>query len=69
MSPYTHLTLKDRECILLGVTLHHTYQVIADQIGCSKATVSREILVLKMIKFEEKTKKKKEISEYRGTPQ
>ena len=29
MSPYTHLTLKDRECILLGVTLHHTYQVIA----------------------------------------
>lgn len=43
MSPYTHLTLKDRECILLGVTLHHTYQVIADQIGCSKATVSREI--------------------------
>ncbi|MGA3506783.1 helix-turn-helix domain-containing protein, partial [Lactiplantibacillus plantarum] len=40
---YTHLTLKDRECILLGVTLHHTYQVIADQIGCSKATVSREI--------------------------
>ncbi|WP_123019789.1 IS30 family transposase, partial [Lacticaseibacillus paracasei] len=43
MSPYTHLTLKDRECILLGVTLHHTYQVIADQIGCCKATVSREI--------------------------
>lgn len=43
MSPYTHLILKDRECILLGVTLHHTYQVIADQIGCSKATVSREI--------------------------
>ncbi|MBU9790428.1 helix-turn-helix domain-containing protein, partial [Lentilactobacillus sp. G22-6] len=43
MSPYTHLTLKDRECILLGVTLHHTYQVIANQIGCSRATVSREI--------------------------
>lgn len=43
MSPYTHLTLKDRECILLGVTLHHTYQTIANQIGCSKATVSREI--------------------------
>ncbi len=29
MSPYTHLTLKDRECILLGVTLQDTYQVIA----------------------------------------
>ncbi|ALO03726.1 hypothetical protein ASU28_04810 [Lactiplantibacillus paraplantarum] len=28
MSPYTHLTLKDRECILLGVTLHHTYQLL-----------------------------------------
>lgn len=43
MSPYTHLTLKDRECILLGVNLHHTYQVIANQIGCSRATMSREI--------------------------
>ncbi|MEN2376158.1 IS30 family transposase [Lactiplantibacillus plantarum] len=43
MSPYNHLTLKDRECILLGVTLNDTYQVIAEKIGCSKATVSREI--------------------------
>ena len=29
MSSYNHLTLKDRECILLGVTLKDTYQVIA----------------------------------------
>ena len=43
MSSYNHLTLKDRECILLGVTLKDTYQVIAQRIGCSKATVSREI--------------------------
>lgn len=43
MSPYNDLTLKDRECILLGVTLNDTYQVIAEKIGCSKATVSREI--------------------------
>ncbi|WP_367294760.1 IS30 family transposase [Levilactobacillus yonginensis] len=43
MSPYNHLTLKDRECILLGVTLNDTYQGIAEKIGCSKATVSREI--------------------------
>ncbi|MEE6691211.1 IS30 family transposase [Lactiplantibacillus plantarum] len=43
MSPYNHLTLKDREGILLGVTLNDTYQVIAEKIGCSKATVSREI--------------------------
>ena len=38
MSSYNHLTLKDRECILLGVTLKDTYQVIAQRIGCSKAT-------------------------------
>lgn len=43
MSPYNHLTLEDRECILLGVTLNKAYQVIAEEIGCSKATVSREI--------------------------
>ncbi len=43
MSSYNHLTLKDRECILLGVTLKDTYQVIAQRVGCSKATVSREI--------------------------
>ncbi|WP_158136953.1 helix-turn-helix domain-containing protein, partial [Companilactobacillus paralimentarius] len=43
MNPYNHLTLKDRECILLGITLNDTYQVIAEKIGCSKTTVSREI--------------------------
>ena len=43
MSSYKHLTLKDRECILLGVTLNDSYQVIAEKIGCSKATVSREV--------------------------
>ena len=47
MSSYNHLTLKDRECILLGVTLKDTYQVIAQRIGCSKATVSREIKLLR----------------------
>lgn len=40
MSSYDHLTLKDRECILLGVTLKDSYQIIA---GYSKATISREI--------------------------
>ncbi len=39
MNSYNHLTLKDRECILLGVTLNETYQGIAKEIGCSKATV------------------------------
>jgi len=43
MSSYNHLTLKDRECILLGVTLNDTYQDIAEKVGCSKATISREI--------------------------
>lgn len=43
MSSYDHLTLKYRECILLGVTLNDTYQAIADKIGCSKTTISREI--------------------------
>lgn len=44
MSSYHHLTLKDRECILLGVNLNNTYQTIAEKIGCSKATVSCEIM-------------------------
>ncbi len=43
MNLYTHLTLKDREQILLGIAAKETCQVIADQIGYSKATVSREI--------------------------
>lgn len=42
MSPYKHLTLKDRETILLGVHSGFTQQYIAKQIGCSKSTVSRE---------------------------
>ncbi|WCL66604.1 helix-turn-helix domain-containing protein [Limosilactobacillus fermentum] len=49
MSSYNHLTLKDRECILLGVTLKDTYQVIAQRIGCSKATVSHEMRVSRML--------------------
>ena len=43
MSPYKHLTLEDRETILLGVHSGFTQQYIAKQIGCSKSTVSREL--------------------------
>nr|WP_249208087.1 helix-turn-helix domain-containing protein [Levilactobacillus brevis] len=43
MSSYNQLTLKDRECILLGITLNDSYQIIAEKTGCSKATISREI--------------------------
>ena len=43
MSLYKHLTLKDREIILTGLNLNHSYQVIATKIGCSKATISREV--------------------------
>lgn len=43
MSLYKHLTLKDREIILVGLNLKQTLQEIATLIGCSKATVSREI--------------------------
>ena len=43
MSPYTHLTLKDRESILLGISTGKTLDTIAKEIGCSKSTVSREI--------------------------
>lgn len=44
MSPYTHLTLKDRESILLGIiSTGKTLDIIAKEIGRSKSTVSREI--------------------------
>ena len=43
MSLYKHLTLKDRESILTGLILKHSYRDIANQVGCSKATISREI--------------------------
>ena len=43
MSPYTHLTLKDRESILLGISTGKTLDTIAKEIGRSKSTVSREI--------------------------
>ena len=43
MSLYRHLTLKDRELILVGVNLKQTLREMATLIGCSKATVSREI--------------------------
>lgn len=43
MSPYKHLTPKDREDILIGINSGHTLAVIAKDIGYSKSTVSREI--------------------------
>lgn len=43
MSPDNRLTLKRREIILVGITLNDTYQVIADRIDRSKATISRNI--------------------------
>ncbi|KAE9504084.1 IS30 family transposase [Lactiplantibacillus plantarum] len=43
MSLYHHLTASDREVILLGVHTGKTQQEIADQIGCSKSTVNREL--------------------------
>ncbi|MBD9412619.1 helix-turn-helix domain-containing protein, partial [Pseudomonas stutzeri] len=43
MSPYTHLTLKDRESILRGISTGKTPDTIAKEIGRSKSTVSREI--------------------------
>jgi len=43
MSPYRHLTLKDREIILVGLKLNQSYQKISVQIGCSKSTISREV--------------------------
>lgn len=43
MSPYKHLTPKDREEILKGINSNHTLVMIAEKIGCSKSTVSREI--------------------------
>lgn len=44
MSSHKHLTLKDRKSILLSTTLNDTCQVIAEKIGCSKATVSLGVM-------------------------
>lgn len=43
MSPYKHLTLIDRELILIGLKTNLTQAEIAQQVGCSKSTISREI--------------------------
>lgn len=43
MSPYKHLTLKERETILLGINSNKTYQEIAQKLGRCKSTISREI--------------------------
>lgn len=43
MSPYKHLTLKERETILLGINSGWTQELIAKKIGRSKSTISREI--------------------------
>lgn len=43
MSPYTHLTLKEREAIRLGINAGTSITQIAKEIGRSKATVSREL--------------------------
>lgn len=43
MSPYKHLTLKERETVLLGLNNGLTQEVIAKSLGRSKSTVSREI--------------------------
>lgn len=43
MSPYKHLTLKQREVILIGIHSGKTLQEIAIHLKCSKSTISREI--------------------------
>jgi IS30 family transposase len=43
MSPYKHLTLNDRETILVGIHTGLTQQQIADRIDRSKGTISREL--------------------------
>lgn len=43
MSPYKHLTLKERETILLGLNSGLTQAAIAKSLGRSKSSVSREI--------------------------
>ncbi len=43
MSPYTHLNLKEREAILLGLNNGLTQAAIAKSLGRSKSSVSREI--------------------------
>lgn len=43
MSPYTHLTLKERETILLGLNSGLTQAAIAKSLGRSTSSISREI--------------------------
>lgn len=43
MSPYNHLTLIDRETILVGLKTGLAQTEITTQIGRSRSTVSREI--------------------------
>lgn len=61
MSSYNHLTLKDRECILLGVTLKDTYQVIAQRIGCSKATVRARSNAMAVVRLTQPSRPKRTI--------
>ena len=43
MSHYTHLTLYERECILLFLAKGYSLSKIAKELGRSKATISREL--------------------------
>lgn len=43
MSPYTHLTLKERETILKGINNGWTQERIAKALGRSKSTICREV--------------------------
>ncbi|MHA3065044.1 IS30 family transposase [Lacticaseibacillus saniviri] len=43
MSLYKHLTLIQREQILIGLTNGDSFTAIAKRVGCSKSTVSREV--------------------------
>jgi IS30 family transposase len=43
MSLYKHLTLKERETILLGINNGWSQELIAKEIGRSKSTISREV--------------------------
>lgn len=43
MSLYKHLTLIQREQILIGLTNGDSFTVIDNSVGCSKYTISREV--------------------------
>ncbi|WP_125586988.1 IS30 family transposase [Lacticaseibacillus jixianensis] len=43
MSPYNHLTLKERETILLGLNNGLTQEAIAKSLGRSRSTICREV--------------------------